>query len=74
MNEDKINAAVEGVIRKLMNNLKFKTKIQKHIGNSIDTVDLDREHDGLKEQLKHVTGAKNKLASQMDSLSVSDKH
>jgi site-specific DNA recombinase len=73
-NEDKINAAVEEVIRKLVNNPKFKAEIQKHIGNSIDTAELDREHDGLKEQLKQVTGAKNKLASQMDSLSVSDKH
>ena len=31
-NEDKINAAVEEVIRKLVDNPKFKTEIQKHIG------------------------------------------
>ena len=73
-NEDKINAAVEEVIRKLVNNPKFKTEIQKHIGNSIDTEELDREHTGLQERLKQVTGAKNKLANQMDNLSVSDKY
>ena len=73
-NEDKINAAVEEVIRKLVNNPKFKEEIQKHIGQSIDTKELDREHTGLQERLKQVTGAKNKLASQMDNLSVSDKH
>ncbi len=73
-NEDKINAAAEEVIRKLVNNPKFKTEIQKYIGQSIDTQKLDREHDDLKEQLKQVKGAKNKLASQMDNLSVSDKH
>jgi hypothetical protein len=67
-NEDKINAAVEEVIRKLVNNPKFKTEIQKNIGNSIDTAELDREHDGLEERLKQVTGAKNRLANQMDSL------
>ncbi len=65
---------MEAVIRKLVNNPKFKTEIQKHIGNSIDTQELDREHAGLQERLKQVTGAKNKLASQMDNLSVSDKH
>jgi site-specific DNA recombinase len=54
-NEEKINAAVEEVIRKLVNNPKFKTEIQKHIGNTIDTVELDREHDGLEERLKQVT-------------------
>ena len=73
-NEDKINAAEEEVIRKLVNNPKFKTEIQKHIGNSIDTEELDREHTGLQERLKQVTGAKNKLANQMDNLSVSDKY
>ena len=73
-NEDKINAAVEEVIRKLVNNPKFKEEIQKHIGSSIDTQELDREHTGLQERLKQVTGAKNKLANQMDNLSVSDKH
>ena len=28
----------------------------------------------MKEKLKQATGAKNKLANQMDNLSVSDKH
>lgn len=42
--------------------------------DSIDTQELDREHEGLQEKLKQVTRAKNKLASQMDNLSVSDKH
>ena len=65
---------MEEVIRKLVNNPKFKTEIQKHIGQSIDTQELDREHTGLQERLKQVTGAKNKLANQMDNLSVSDKH
>ena len=72
--EEKINAAVEEVIRKLVNNDKFKTEIGKHIGNSIDTAELDKEHTGLQEKLKQATGAKNKLANQMDNLSVSDKH
>lgn len=72
--EDIINAAVEEVIRKLVTNPKFTEEIKKHIGNSIDTEELEREHIGLKEKLKQITGAKNKLASQMDSLSVSDKH
>jgi len=57
-----------------VNNPKFKTEIQKHIGQSIDTQELDREHTGLQERLKQVIGAKNKLANQMDNLSVSDKH
>ena len=35
---------------------------------------MDREYTGLQERLKQENGAKNKLANQMDKLSVSDKH
>ena len=51
------------MIRKLVNNPKFKTEIQKHIGQRIDTQELDREHTGLQECLKQVIEAKNKLAN-----------
>ena len=42
--------------------------------NSIDTSELDRKYDGLKDRLSQTTGAKNRLADQMDHLSVSDKN
>ena len=35
---------------------------------------MDSEYTGLQERLKQENGAKNKLANQMDNLSVSDKH
>ena len=35
---------------------------------------MDREYTGLQKRLKQENGAKNKLANQMDNLSVSDKH
>lgn len=73
-NEDKINAAVEEIIRKFVKNPKFEQEIRKQIGSSIDTSELDREYDGLKDRLSQTTGAKNRLADQMDHLSVSDKN
>ena len=73
-NEDKVNDAVAEIIGKLVNNSKFENEIRKKIGNSLDTKDLEKEHTNLKEQLKQLQGAKNKLATQMDHLSVSDKH
>ena len=48
--------------------------VHKQIGSSIDTSELDREYDGLKDRLSQTTGAKNRLADQMDRLSVSDKN
>ena len=73
-NEDKVNDAVAEIIGKLVNNPKFENEIRTKIGNSLDTKDLEKEHTNLKEQLKQLQGAKNKLATQMDHLSVSDKH
>ena len=73
-NEDRINAAVEEIIRKFMKNPKFEHEIRKQIGSSIDTSELDREYDGFKDRLSQKTGAKNRLADQMDHLSVSDKN
>ena len=73
-NEDRINAAVEEIIRKFVKNPKFEEEIRKQIGGSIDTSELEREYDGLKDKLSQTTGAKNKLANQMDHLSVSDKN
>ena len=73
-NEDRINAAVEEIIRKFVKNPKFEQEIRKKIGSSIDTSELDREYDGLKDRLSQTTRAKNRLADQMDHLSVSDKN
>ena len=73
-NEDRINAAVEEIIRKFVKNPKFEQEIRKQIGSSIDTSELDREYDGLKDRLSQTTVAKNRVADQMDHLSVSDKN
>ena len=73
-NEDRINAAVEEIIRKFVKSPKFEQEIRKQIGSSIDTSELDRKYDGLKDRLSQTTGAKNRLADQMDHLSVSDKN
>ena len=73
-NEDRINAAVEKIIRKFVKNPKFEREIRKQIGSSIDTSEFDRKYDRLKDRLSQTTGAKNRLADQIDHLSVSDKN
>lgn len=73
-NEDKVNAAVEEVICKLVKNPKFEEQIRKKIGVSLDMQELDKEYESMNTQRKQFVGAKNKLAQQMDHLSVSDKH
>lgn len=50
--QDKVNAAVEEVIRKMVNNPKFQTALKQKIGSKIDTSELDKEKVVLNKQLQ----------------------
>ena len=71
--EEKINNAVEEVIRKLVKNPKFEEAILNKIGSRIDTEEIEKEIEGLEKQHKQLTGAKARLGQQMDSLDIIDK-
>ena len=72
--EDRVNDAVAEIIRKLVQNPKFEEEIKRKIGKRIDTEELDKELDNMRKQMKQLVGAKNKLADQIDSLDIMDKH
>ena len=72
--EDKVNAAVAEVIKKLVQNPKFEAAIRQKINTRIDTGELEQEIENLRKQLRQVLRAKNKLAQQMDSLDVTDRY
>ena len=72
--EERVNAAVAEVIRKLVQNPKFEDAIRTRINARIDTDELERELEACRKQLRQVIGAKNKLTQQMDSLDVTDSH
>ena len=71
--EEKINNAVEEVIRKLVKNPKFEEAILNKIGSRIDTEEIEKEVERLEKQHKQLTGAKARLGQQMDSLDIMDK-
>ena len=71
--EDKVNDAVEEVIRKLVQNPKFEEAILKKIGARIDTSEVEKEIEELEKQHRQLTGAKNRLGQQMDSLDITDR-
>lgn len=72
--QEKVDAAVEEVIRKLVTNPKFEQAIRQKIGSRIDTDELETELEQLRKKLRQLNGAKSKLGQQMDSLDVTDKH
>ena len=71
--EDKINNAVEEVIRKLVQNPKFEKAILNKIGSRIDTEEIEKEIEELEKQHRQLTRAKARLGQQMDSLDIMDK-
>ncbi|MDY2753745.1 MAG: hypothetical protein SOV22_09220, partial [Blautia obeum] len=71
--EDKLNDAVEEVIRKLVQNPKFEEAILSKIGARIDTSEVEKEIEELEKQHRQLTGAKNRLGQQMDSLDITDR-
>ncbi len=71
--QERVNAAVEETIKKMVNNPKFKAAIKDKIGDKVDTTELDKEREDFRKQLQQCIGAKNKLAAQMDALDVTDK-
>ena len=73
-NQEVVNAAVEEVIRKLVENPKLEAIIKQKIDSRIDTGELETELSQLHEQLKQVNGAKSKLGQQMDKLDITDKY
>lgn len=70
--QDKVNAAVEEVIYKLVNNPKFQDALKNKVGAKTDTEELEKERDICRTKLRQAIGAKNKLADQMDALDMDE--
>ncbi len=68
-----MNDAVKEVIRRLVQNPKFEEAILKKIGARIDTTEVEKEIEELEKQHRQLTGAKNRLGQQMDSLDITDR-
>ena len=71
--QEKVDSAVEELLRSMVNNPKFEQQIRAKIGAKIDTGELEAEVGELKKTLRQLNGAKNKLGTQMDALDVTDK-
>ena len=72
--QEMVDAAVEEVIRDLVNKPKFEQSIRQKIGAQIDTNELETELSQLNKQLRQLNGAKDKLGQQMDNLDITDRH
>ena len=72
--EDVIDAAVEEIIRQLVNTPTFEQGLREKIGSHLDTTNLDQEIEQLRKQLRQYTGTKDRISEQMDALVFDDPH
>lgn len=72
--EDVIDAAIEEIIRQLVNTPTFEQGLREKIGSHLDTTDLDQEIEQLRKQLRQYTGTKDRISEQMDALVFDDPH
>ena len=72
--QEKINGAVEEVIKKLVDNPRFEAAMREKIDAKVNTSELDSELDGLRKKLRQLIGAKDKLAQKIDNLDIMDPH
>ena len=72
--QDVIDGAVADVIKEVIKNEKFEKAIRSKIESGLDTDDLEKEAQALNKQLRQLTGAKDKLNTELDRLDVTDTH
>ena len=72
--QEKINGAVEEVIKKLVDNPRFEAAMREKIDAKVNTSELDSELEGLRKKLRQLIGAKDKLAQKIDNLDIMDPH
>jgi site-specific DNA recombinase len=72
--QTELNEMVAKIISAMVKDRRFSEAIQEQIGTAVDTTDLERRLEALRAQLRQVTGTKNRLERQMDTLDVSDPY
>ncbi len=73
-NQDVINSAVEEIILKILSKPDFAEAVKAELNSEVDTSEAEKELELLRKRRNQLIGAKNKLASQIDNLDITDKH
>ena len=74
LNQDKFNAEIEGVIRKLVEHEDLRKHIEAKLMEMTDVSKLEEEREQTVALLEQTKGAKERLMEQMDTLDGSDRH
>ncbi len=71
--QDKVNAAVEELIAKTVEDPRFRDDIKSKIGSKVDVSDLEEELKVLDKKSRQLINSKNRLGAQIDALDFDDR-
>ncbi len=74
LEQTEIDRYVAAIISAMVHDKQFEEAIQKKIGTAVNTDDLEKELDAVKNQLRQMLATKTRLETQMDTMDVSDPH
>jgi site-specific DNA recombinase len=72
--QTELNEMLAKIISAMVKERRFSDAIKEKIGTAVDTTDLEKQLETLRAHLRQVTGTKNRLERQMDTLDVDDPH
>lgn len=74
LNQDELNREVELLILDIVNLDAFREFVMEKLNTKVDVGSLEAERERIRQLLRQVLGAKNKLTDMLDKLDVMDKH
>lgn len=74
LNQDELNREVELLILDIVNLDAFREFVMEKLNTKVDVGSLEEERERIRQLLRQVLGAKNKLTDMLDKLDVMDKH
>jgi site-specific DNA recombinase len=74
LNQNEMNHRVEEIVLDMVNDSRFGEFIRERLERKVDVSELEKEREQVRNQLRQLEGARQKLGESLDKLDVNDRH
>ena len=74
LNQNEMNHRVEEIVLDMVNDSRFAEFIRERLERKVDVTELEKEREQVRNQLRQLEGARQKLGESLDKLDVNDRH
>ena len=74
LNQNEMNHRVEEIVLDMINDSRFAEFIKERLERKVDVSELEKEREQIRNQLRQLEGARQKLGESLDKLDVNDRH